>query len=131
MVYVELFCVVCVFAIQSHALRLNKHIFGRWPVVLRSSLASSSDAWSIVTDAQGVCTLSVDIGGGKNMSFETGRIGKQASGSILAKFEDTMVIMQYSTKYILQFLLIYIIISFRFIPRHAMLMHPCLPTSPL
>jgi polyribonucleotide nucleotidyltransferase len=39
-------------------------------------------------------SITVDLGGGKSIEFETGKIGKQASGAVVARAADTIV---YST----------------------------------
>lgn len=54
-------------------------------------LFSSTDEDGIVRkDQAGVFSVSVEIGG-KNISFETGKLGRQANGAAVARVGDTMI----------------------------------------
>jgi hypothetical protein len=58
-----------------------------------SKLWSSNNDKYRVTSNKGVHTVSFEVAG-REMSFETGKIGRQASGAVVAKTGDTIV---YST----------------------------------
>ena len=61
------------------------------PVTYRKSILSASS--TTISSSDGVTSISFECGG-RTMSFETGKIGRQAGGSIMAKVDNTIV---YST----------------------------------
>ena len=58
-----------------------------------SSMFQMMAGYDVKTDANGVHTIQFQVAG-KSMSFETGKVGRQASGAVMARTEDTIV---YST----------------------------------
>jgi len=81
------------------ALALWLRAVNGFPVRMGTALRKSSvfkmmaGAYDVNTDANGVHTIKFQVAG-KTMSFETGKVGRQASGAVMARTQDTIV---YST----------------------------------